>query len=116
MYYFYRKSNRGYGICPLYRGCPPFGESVIKGFTVSYKQGGSLCSPPAAHYLDTFHHIAHMHIIKCCNRAVKGQTLKSSKERLKDIDYVNSMRLILQLYSIICCACALISSCLGHVT
>ena len=34
MYYFYRKSNRGHGICPLYRGCPPFGESVIRGFTV----------------------------------------------------------------------------------
>ena len=33
MYYFYRKSNRGHGICPLYRGCPPFGESVIIGFT-----------------------------------------------------------------------------------
>ena len=34
MYYFYRKSNRGHGICPLYRGCPPFGESVTRGFTV----------------------------------------------------------------------------------
>ena len=34
MYYFYRKSNRGHGICPLYRGCPLFGESVIRGFTV----------------------------------------------------------------------------------
>ena len=33
MYYFYRKSNWGHGICPLYRGCPPFGESVIRGFT-----------------------------------------------------------------------------------
>ena len=30
MYCFYGKSNRGYGICPLYRGCPPFGESVIR--------------------------------------------------------------------------------------
>ena len=28
MHYFYRKSNRGHG------GCPPFGESVIRGFTV----------------------------------------------------------------------------------
>ena len=38
MYYFYRKSNRGHGICPLYRGCPPFRESVIRGFTVySYR-------------------------------------------------------------------------------
>ena len=26
--------NRGHGICPLYRGCPPLGESVIRGFTV----------------------------------------------------------------------------------
>ena len=34
MYYFYRKSNRGHGICLLYRGCPPFGESIIRGFTV----------------------------------------------------------------------------------
>ena len=34
MYYFYGKSNRGHGICPLYRGCPPLGESVIRGFTV----------------------------------------------------------------------------------
>ena len=31
MYYFYRKSDRGHGICPLYRGCPPFGESIIRG-------------------------------------------------------------------------------------
>ena len=36
MYYFYRKRNRGHGICPLYRGCPLFGESVIRGFTVLY--------------------------------------------------------------------------------
>ena len=28
------KSNRGHGICPLYRGCPPLGESIIRGFTV----------------------------------------------------------------------------------
>ena len=34
MYYFYGKSNRGHEICPLYRGCPPLGESVIRGFTV----------------------------------------------------------------------------------
>ena len=34
MYYFYKKSNQGHGFCPLYRGCPPFGESVIRGFTV----------------------------------------------------------------------------------
>ena len=36
MYYFYGKSNRGHGICPLYRGCPPLGESVIRGFTVHH--------------------------------------------------------------------------------
>ena len=41
MYYFYRKSNRGHGICPLYRGCPPFGESIIRGFTVCL---GDYCS------------------------------------------------------------------------
>ena len=34
MYYFYGKSNQGHGICPLYRGCLPLGESVIRGFTV----------------------------------------------------------------------------------
>ena len=34
MYYFYRKSNRGHGICPLYRGRPLLGESTIRGFTV----------------------------------------------------------------------------------
>ena len=34
MYYFYGKSNRGHGICPLYRGCLPLGESVIRGFIV----------------------------------------------------------------------------------
>ena len=34
MYYFYKKSNRGHGICPLYRGYLPFGESVIRDFTV----------------------------------------------------------------------------------
>ena len=34
MYYFYRKSNWGHGICPLCGGCPPFGDSVIRGFTV----------------------------------------------------------------------------------
>ena len=37
MYCFYGKSNRGHRICPLYRGCPPFGEPVIRGFTVSSK-------------------------------------------------------------------------------
>ena len=34
MYCFNRKSNWGHGICPLYRGCPPFGESVTRGFSV----------------------------------------------------------------------------------
>ena len=34
MHYFYGKSNQGHGICPLYRGCLPLGESVIRGFTV----------------------------------------------------------------------------------
>ena len=39
MYYFYGKSNRGHEICPLYRGCPPLGESVIRGFTVMRHYG-----------------------------------------------------------------------------
>ena len=34
MHYIYGKINRGHGICPLYRGCPLLGESVIRGFTV----------------------------------------------------------------------------------
>ncbi len=38
MYYFYGKSNRGHGICPLYRGCPLLGESVIRSFTVVYSE------------------------------------------------------------------------------
>ena len=38
MYNFYRKSNWGHGICLLYRGCLPFGESVIRGITVGIAQ------------------------------------------------------------------------------
>ena len=35
MYYFYRKSNWGHGICLLYRGGPLFGGSAInRGLTV----------------------------------------------------------------------------------
>ena len=34
MYVFYGKINRGQVTCPLYRGCPLFGGSVIRGFTV----------------------------------------------------------------------------------
>ena len=34
MYYLYGKINRGHAICPLYGGCPLFGESAIRGFTV----------------------------------------------------------------------------------
>ena len=34
MYYFYGKINRGQASRPLYRGCPLFGGSVIRGFTV----------------------------------------------------------------------------------
>ena len=33
-HYFYRKSIRGHVVCPLYRGCPLFGESAIRSFTV----------------------------------------------------------------------------------
>ena len=36
MYYFYRNSNWGHWICPLYRGCPPLGESIIRGFSVCH--------------------------------------------------------------------------------
>ena len=34
MYYLYGKINQGHGICPLFGGCPFFGESAIRGFTV----------------------------------------------------------------------------------
>ena len=30
----YGKINRGQVSCPLYRGCPLFGGSIIRGFTV----------------------------------------------------------------------------------
>ena len=36
MYYFYKKSNQRHGFCPLYIGCLPFGEPVIRGFTVRH--------------------------------------------------------------------------------
>ena len=45
MYYFYRKSNRGHEICPLYRGCLPFGESV-RGFTVILLSDSQLLEAP----------------------------------------------------------------------
>ena len=32
----YGKINRGQVICPLYRGCPLFGGSIIRGFTVGH--------------------------------------------------------------------------------
>ena len=71
-------------------------------------------------YLPSHSYIpAHMHIIKCCKQGCERADLahmKSSKERLKGTDYVNSTRLILQLCSIVCCTCALISSRLGHMT
>ena len=34
---FYGKINRGQVSRPLYRGCPLFGGSVIRGFTVTLK-------------------------------------------------------------------------------
>ena len=34
MHYLYGSINRGHAICPLYGGCPLFGESAIRGFTV----------------------------------------------------------------------------------
>ena len=83
-------------------------------------QGGSLRSPPAAPYLPSHNYIpAHMYAIRCCKHGCERADLahmKSSKERVKGTDYVNSTYLILQLYSIICGVCAFISSCLRHVT
>ena len=35
MYYLYGRINQGHKICLLYGGCPLFGESVIRGFTLS---------------------------------------------------------------------------------
>ena len=34
MHYLYGSINQGHAICPLYGGCPLFGESAIRGFTV----------------------------------------------------------------------------------
>ncbi len=71
-------------------------------------------------YLPSHSYIpAHMHAIRCCKQGCERTDLahmKSLKERVKGTDYVNSTSLILQLYSIICGACTLISSCLRHVT
>ena len=41
MYWFYGKINRGQATRPLYRGCPLFGGSVIRGFTVYDKMAYS---------------------------------------------------------------------------
>ena len=67
--------------------------------------GGLLRSPPAAPDSDTFHphsyisaHI-YMHAIRCCKQGCERADLahmKSSKERVKGTDYVNSTSLILQ--------------------
>ena len=69
---------------------------------------GSLHSPPAVPASDTFHHTvaAHMHVVRCCKQGCFEMAdlanMKSSKERVKGTDYVNSPCLILQQYSIIC--------------
>ena len=42
MYSFYGKINRGQVSRPLYRGCPLFGGSVIRGFTVYSSQIGNV--------------------------------------------------------------------------
>ena len=34
MYYFYDKVNWGHVVCPLHRGCPYLGESIMGGSTV----------------------------------------------------------------------------------
>ena len=38
MYYFYRKSNQGHGICPLYRGCPPLESPLLEVSLYMYTQ------------------------------------------------------------------------------
>ena len=44
MYYFYGKINRGQASRPLYRGCPLFGGSVIRGFTVTISRESYMAS------------------------------------------------------------------------
>ena len=83
--------------------------------------GGSLHLPPAVPnppLLPSHSYIsAHMHAIRCCKQDCERADLahmKSSKERVKGTDYVNSIGLTLQLYSTICGTRTLISACLGH--
>ena len=45
IYSFYRKSNRGMDFVRPYRGCPPSGDSVIRGFTVVYTVGSHCFEP-----------------------------------------------------------------------
>ena len=44
MYYFYGKVNQGHMVCPLYRGGPYLGESIMGGATVNnVLHGNDLC-------------------------------------------------------------------------
>ena len=82
---------------------------------IMIQAGGSHFARPQFGYLPSHSYIpAHMHVIRYYKQGCETADLvymKSSKERVKGTDYVNSM----SLYSIICGACTLISSCLGHV-
>ena len=95
-----------YKICALYttpaciamHACTSYQDIILQA-------GGSLRSPPAAPnspLLPSHSYIpAHMHAIRCCKQGCERADLahmKSSKERVKGTDHVNSMRLILQLW------------------
>ena len=56
MYYFYRKSNRGHEICLLYRGCPPFGESVIRGILLLCNSGK--CAKGSGDFLSVLYRLS----------------------------------------------------------
>ena len=70
MYCCYGKSNRGHGICPLYRGCPLFEESVIRGFTVTIIQGRNYYRGKGGNCLLTFwsrlHLVCSISILSLC--------------------------------------------------
>ena len=73
-----------------------------------YKQGDSLCLPPAAPDSDTFHHIAtylhhiHMHAIKCCKQSSEWADLASRGTHppaASDLDTFNHITTYLHTYT-----------------
>ena len=66
MYYFYGKVNRGHVVCPLYRGGPYLGESVMEDSTVYLSNGlvalAQISLVHAMYYMHMYYmHIYYMH-------------------------------------------------------